>query len=309
MTNSRPSLCVKVDVDTLDGYIKGVPRLLEILDGFDVRATFCVPTGPDHSGRAIRRLFTRRGFLSKMLRTRAVATYGLRTMLYGTLLPGPMIIDARPQLLGEITTAGHELIPHGWDHVDWHDHLSRWDLARTRHELARACRQMEMYTGNPCHAFAAPGWQATPNSITVQQELGLRYASDTRGWCPFFPMVGDRTFEVMQIPTTLPTLDELIGRPNLEGTDLTQHVLRLIRRPPGQHVLTIHAEVEGRAWAEWFAGLLQKLAAEGLEFITLADLHQRITLEGSAVSSEMVLAELPGRAGPVACQASVPLSG
>jgi peptidoglycan/xylan/chitin deacetylase (PgdA/CDA1 family) len=296
MTNSRPSLCVKVDVDTLDGYIKGVPRLLEILDGFDVRATFCVPTGPDHSGRAIRRLFTRRGFLSKMLRTRAVAMYGLRTMLYGTLLPGPMIIAARPQLLGEITTAGHELIPHGWDHVGWQ-------------ELARACRQMEMYTGNPCHAFAAPGWQATPNSISVQQELRLRYASDTRGWCPFFPMVGDRTFEVMQIPTTLPTLDELIGRPNLEGTDLTQHMLGLIRRPPGQDVLTIHAEVEGRAWAEWFAGLLQKLAAEGLEFITLADLHQRIMLEGNAVSSEMVLAELPGRAGPVACQASVPLSG
>ena len=36
-----------------------------------VPASFFVAMGPDHSGRAIRRLFTHKGFLQKMLRTGA----------------------------------------------------------------------------------------------------------------------------------------------------------------------------------------------------------------------------------------------
>jgi peptidoglycan/xylan/chitin deacetylase (PgdA/CDA1 family) len=331
MSKGKPPLCIKVDVDTLEGYLKGVPRLLEILSALGVRATFCVPMGPDNSGRAVRRLFTRRGFLSKMLRTRAASMYGWRTMLYGTILPGPMIAAAQPHLLEEIVAAGHELIPHGWDHVDWHDNLSRWGLMRTREELHRACQSMEAYTRRPCLAFAAPGWQATPNSLRAERELGLRYASDTRGWRPFFPVVEGEVIEVMQVPTTLPTLDELIGRRDLRNTDLVEYMLKLIWHSPrplahepapttlgtvseaaatpcptGAHVFTIHAEVEGRAWAGWVEKLLREALNRGAEFLTLSDLREKVIGQGSRVLSEVVDCNLPGRAGRVSCQASQP---
>jgi len=327
MRTSRPLVCIKVDVDTLEGYLKGVPRLLEILGGLEIRATFCVPMGPDRSGRAIRRAFTRPGFLAKMLRTRAVSMYGWRTMLYGTLLPGPMIAAARPQLLEQIVSAGHELIPHGWDHVAWHDNLSKWGLERTREELRRACRGMEAHTGRPCVAFAAPGWQATANSLRAEEELGLRYASDTRGWCPFFPLVGGQAIGVLQIPTTLPTLDELIGRPDLQDGGLMQHVLALIQQPPrpsgplsatagnetragggavesstNAHVFTIHAEVEGRGWAQWLGGLLRRLRAASAEILTLADIYEGAAGGARPVVSRATDRELPGRAGRVSCQ-------
>jgi peptidoglycan/xylan/chitin deacetylase (PgdA/CDA1 family) len=327
MSAGRPLLCIKIDVDTLEGYLKGVPRLLEILAALQVRATFCVPMGPDRSGRAIRRAFTRPGFVAKMLRTRAVSMYGWRTMLYGTLLPGPMIAAARPELLGQIASAGHELIPHGWDHVSWHDNLSHWSIERTREELRRACRGMEAYTGRPCLAFAAPGWQATANSLKAQQELGLRYASDTRGWCPFFPLVGGEAIGMLQIPTTLPTLDELIGRPDLQGADLMAHVIGLIWQPPrpswalslaagnetrpgagavegtgNVHVFTIHAEVEGRGWAEWFGGLLRRLRAADAGFLTLAEIYEKVASQGRPVVSRVIERELRGRAGCVSCQ-------
>jgi peptidoglycan/xylan/chitin deacetylase (PgdA/CDA1 family) len=328
MSADKPPLCIKIDVDTLEGYLKGIPKLLGVLSAAKVRATFCVPMGPDNSGRAVRRLLTRRGFLSKMLRTRAVSMYGWRTMLYGTVLPGPMIAAARPQLLEEIVAAGHELIPHGWDHVAWHDNLAKWDLAHTREELRRACKRVEEYTGRPCNAFAAPGWQATPNSLRAEQELGLRYASDTRGWRPFLPVVDGQVVEVMQIPTTLPTLDELIGRPDLRRTDLMEYVLELIGQPPqpltmepaaitagatpsagavqcptGAHVFTIHAEVEGRGWSDWFERLLRKALATGGEFLTLSQVHERVICQGSRVVSHVLNCELPGRAGHVSCQA------
>jgi hypothetical protein len=83
-------LALKVDVDTFQGTRKGVPRLLELLKKHDAGATFLFSLGPDHTGRAIKRAF-RRGFVAKVSRTSVLSHYGLRTLLYGTLLPGPDI--------------------------------------------------------------------------------------------------------------------------------------------------------------------------------------------------------------------------
>ena len=80
-------LSIRVDVDTHTGLRDGVPRLLDLLLRLGVRASFFITMGPDNSGRAIRRLFTRKGFARKMARTNALRTYALRTILSGTLLP------------------------------------------------------------------------------------------------------------------------------------------------------------------------------------------------------------------------------
>ena len=86
------ALALKIDIDTLKGYREGLPRLLDILKRRDIRASIFFSMGPDNFGKALRRIF-RKGFLSKMLRTRAPSTYGLKTLLYGTLLPAPMIAE------------------------------------------------------------------------------------------------------------------------------------------------------------------------------------------------------------------------
>src|SRR5689334_8756369 len=88
----RPSrVAVRIDVDTFRGAQQGVPAMLEDLARAGVRASFFFSLGPDRSGRAVARFVTRRGFLGKMLRTRAGRMYGWKTALYGTLLPAPMI--------------------------------------------------------------------------------------------------------------------------------------------------------------------------------------------------------------------------
>ena len=69
MTARRVAL--KVDCDTLEGTREGVPRLLEIFAARGIRATFFFTLGPDRSGVAVRRVFTRKGFLRKMIRSRA----------------------------------------------------------------------------------------------------------------------------------------------------------------------------------------------------------------------------------------------
>src|SRR5207244_4646109 len=78
-------LGLKVDVDTLRGTREGVPDLIELFRKHGVCATFLFSVGPDHTGRAIKRVF-RRGFMGKVQRTSVVKHYGVRTLLYGTLL-------------------------------------------------------------------------------------------------------------------------------------------------------------------------------------------------------------------------------
>lgn len=317
-------ICLKIDVDTLQGYLVGVPRMAAVLGRLGVRATFCVAVGPDRSGRAIRRLFTRRGFLRKMLRTRAPSTYTWRTLLYGTLLPAPLIAAGTPRILKDLRAAGHEVIPHGWDHVSWHDFLRRWDANRTRRELDLACDTLERHLGEPCQAFASPGWQATDASLLAEEQRGLLYAADVRGWAPFFPLVGRRATSVLQLPTSLPTLDEMIGRPDLRDVDLLEYLLAAMREPArparqvkaasdsapsfaapadSAHVFTAHAEIEGGTWASFFEQLVSGMLAAGARFLTLGELAAAVRRERTALTGGVVDVELPGRAGTVACQA------
>jgi len=91
-------IALKVDVCNHRALHAGLPALLRTLDRAGARASIFVAFGPDNSGKAIRRIF-RRGFLSKMLRTRAPRMYGVRTLLSGTLLPAPNVGESAAALL------------------------------------------------------------------------------------------------------------------------------------------------------------------------------------------------------------------
>ena len=130
-------LGLKVDVCTYDGLRVGVPNLLRLFERHGVRASFFVAFGPDTSGRAVVRAL-RPGFLDKMRRTRAIRTYGLRTMLSGTLLPPRHLGGRLATILREVIAAGHELAVHGYDHRRWQDRIHRMDDQAVREEIDRA---------------------------------------------------------------------------------------------------------------------------------------------------------------------------
>ena len=133
-------LALKIDVDTFRGTREGVPRLVELLKRHRAGATFLFSLGPDHTGRAMRRVF-RKDFLKKVSRTSVVEHYGLRTLLYGTLLPGPDIgLKCRP-ILQSVRDAGFEVGIHCWDHVRWQDFVAARDRAWTEREMVLACER------------------------------------------------------------------------------------------------------------------------------------------------------------------------
>jgi peptidoglycan/xylan/chitin deacetylase (PgdA/CDA1 family) len=297
---SRPAVALKIDVDTFAGTRDGVPRLIEILERFGIKATFYFSMGPDNSGKAIRRLFTRKGFLQKMLRTRAPAAYGLKTMLYGTLLPPPMIAASFPEILRSTAESGHETGIHCWDHVKWHDLLPWFPKPVTAMELGQASHLYEDIFGHRATTTAAPGWTVSSDSLEIQDAMRLDYCSDSRGVRPFYPVMDGRRFRTLQVPTTWPTMDEILGENGISRETVNDHYLSLLQ--PGLNVHTIHAEMEGGILADVFVDLLEKLSAQDVRFITLDQAAEEFGK--NAPSCTLTMGELPGRAGDVAIQGS-----
>ena len=294
-------LALKLDVDTYRGTREGVPRLMRILAAQRAGATFLFSLGPDHTGRAVRRVF-RRGFVGKVARTSVLEHYGIRTLLYGTLLPGPDIGARCTAELRAARDAGFETGIHCWDHVRWQDGVARAGADWTRAEMRRAFERYAGVFGEPARVHGAAGWQMNAHAFAAERELGAVYASDTRGRGPFVPVLEGGVESVPQLPTTLPTLDELIGVDGATPDDAVARVLELSREAPAHgHVYTLHAELEGGRLAPQFARLLQGWRALGYELVAMRELDA--ALDAASLPRCRVLeGPVPGRSGTLALQ-------
>jgi len=288
-------LALKIDVDTYRGTREGVPRLVRLLQLHEAGATFLFSLGPDHTGRAVRRVF-RPGFFSKVKRTSVLEHYGLRTLLYGTLLPGPDIGRRCADEMRAVKAAGFEVGVHCWDHVRWQDNVTRKDADWTEREMQRAFDRFKEVFGSDCSVHGAAGWQLNRHAAWYE-ERHCSYASDTRGREPFRPLWDGVAIGCPQLPTTLPTLDELVGVEN----NVAGRILELTKEKKN-HVFTAHAELEGGDWHGILDALLSGWRDQGYELVSLKSLYESLDV-ASLPRSEVVLGEVPGRSGTLALQA------
>ena len=294
-------LALKIDVDTYRGTLQGVPQLVEVLRRHQAQATFLFSLGPDHTGRAIKRVF-RRGFMKKVSRTSVLSHYGLKTLMYGTLLPGPDIGRHCADILRGVRDSGYEVSIHCWDHVKWQDGVADADMAWTERQMQLACNQFAGVFGKAAKVHGAAGWQMNPHALRMTQRLGFDYASDGRGSHPFMPVWNAEIVHCPQLPTTLPTLDELIGLDGSTADNVHEHLLALTASPPPTgHVFTLHAEIEGMKLAPAFDRLLSGWKAQGYGLVSLRAL--RAALDPARLPRhELVMGEIPGRSGTLLVQ-------
>ena len=295
-------LALKVDVDTYRGTREGVPALLKLLDQHRARATFLFSLGPDHTGRAIKRVF-RPGFFSKVSRTSVVSLYGYKTLMYGVLLPGPDIGRRCAALLRSVRDAGHEVGIHTWDHVRWQDGVVGANDAWTEREMRKATERFEDIFGEPAKTHGAAGWQMNDRALQLTQELGFDYCSDSRGQTPFLPKVGERVIQCPQLPTTLPTLDELIGVDGVTPANVADCILKQTAAPPmSPHVYTLHTELEGGQLRPAFDALLSGWRSQGYELTSTRSIYQDLDIAALPVH-RVALGVAPGRSGTLLVQA------
>ena len=297
---------LKVDVDTLRGTREGVPRLMALFKKHGVDATFYFSVGPDNTGRAMRRVF-RKGFAQKVARTSVLKHYGLKTLLYGVLLPGPDIGRSAGGVMRSVHDAGFEVGLHTYDHVRWQDYVANATAAWTRAEFERGIQAFERVFGFPPQSHAAAGWQINGSGLELEQEYGLRYASDTRGGPAFLPLLSHGVSSCPQLPTTLPTFDEILGVDSVDESSIADAVFRLSATAGAQsadhlQVFTLHAELEGMLLLGAFESLLVKWRESGASITRMARIHE-LAVQRALPTRSVVMGEIPGRSGRLAVQA------
>lgn len=294
-------LGLRVDLDTLRGTSRGLPRLLRTLERHRIRASFFASVGPDNMGRHLWRLLKPR-FAAKMWRSGAATLYGWDILLRGTLWPGPQIGPRCREQLSAMVRAGHELGLHAWDHHRWQRQLEHMDRGAIARELRRGVEMLASCAGAEPTCSAAPGWICDERVLLEKSAFPFRFNSDCRGSCVFLPRVGTELLRQPQIPTTLPTFDERVGRTGLSADEWNPWVLAQLR-PNACNVLTIHAEVEGLAFAELFEDFLLRARAHGVEITPLGEL---LPESGELPEGALGRGEVPGREGTLAVQIAPP---
>ena len=161
----------------------------------------------------MRRVF-RKGFAQKVARTSVLKHYGLKTLLYGVLLPGPGHRRARRRRrCAAVRDAGFEVGLHTFDHVRWQDNVAR----------GRARLDAGANSSAASHAFervfgCAPGLarrgrlaDQRPCARSSSASMGCGTRATRAAARAFLPLLGGGASGCPQLPTTLPTFDELIG--------------------------------------------------------------------------------------------------
>ncbi len=105
--------------------------------------------------------------------------------------------------------------------------------------------------------------------------------------------------DIPQIPVTIPTYDEVIGRDGLSDRNYNEYLLSLLTEDRF-NVLTIHAEVEGMSKSRLFKEFLDRARDRDITFLPLGSL---LSDDLSSIPTGMMeKGTIPGREGWVAVQ-------
>ena len=300
-------IALKVDVDTLRGTKEGVPNLVRTLERFGLKATFLFSLGPDHTGWALKRIF-RPGFLKKVSRTSVLEHYGIKTLLYGVLLPGPDIGKQAATEMRAIDQAGHETGIHTWDHVAWQDAVRHQDAQWTKAQMQKSWDRFVEIFGHPPLTYGAAGWQMNESAFEQLDQWGIQYSSDGRSQpnlMPYRLALPSGKAKHVQYPTTLPTFDELIGIDDADEFGAVRRLLEITQSNPNDQVFTLHAELEGQKLLPAFEQLLAGWLNQGHDLVTMGELHQswEATKQLDKIAVQPVAwGEIPNRSGQLIVQ-------
>lgn len=291
---------LRIDADTFRGTRYGVPNLLRTLEERHISATFFLSVGPDNMGRHLFRLLRPRFFL-KMARSRAAGLYGWDILWKGTLRQGPKIGEKLGPTLLSVADRGHEVGLHAWDHHRWQSRLEKMSAKAIRLDLERGFEMLRSVLGRAPSCTATPGWRCSDRALLEKLAFPFLYNSDCRGESLFRPVVDGKPLPQVQIPVTLPTYDETIGRNGISDENYNEYLCSLIR-PDRLNVLTIHAEVEGIARRSLFEQFLRTSLSRGIRFAPLGGLLSKEEEIGTALIKK---GTVEGREGWVSCQSAL----
>lgn len=283
-------LALRVEVDSLAAANHALPSLLTALQTTGAEASFFINLGPDRAARSGGPLFqVGESKLQRQLNLKQAGPKGM-ARLYGLLMPAPQLHKEAKQALQSIAAAGFETGLLAWDRVSWVREIAGASEAWVEEELKAGLFAFEQLFGERAKGLALPQWRSNRAAFRLAQRLGFDYLSASRGSRPHLAVVEGEPVNLAQLPTTLPTLSELIGAEGCDEQGAVEHLLKLTQSVPlTGHVFTIQLSADGGKRLPLLAQLFAAWQAQGHELSSLGKLHrfqQRDALPWHAVQQQ-----------------------
>lgn len=283
-------VALRVEVSSLRGLRQGVPNLMRLFSEYQVRASFFFPLGHDYAGRSPLKTWRNRGRL------------GWPALAYGTLRSAPSLGSEGKELMAAARANGHEVGLFGLSPLHWARRLARADKAWTRQQCEALWSSFLELGGEAPSALATPDWQANPALLAELSASRYRYSSMTRGKLPYFPVLRGERSLVPEIPTTLPTVAELLRQPGVSVDNIHEYLYAESRHLlPAGHVFAASAECEGLAMLGLMENLLVMWKGQDGSVRALGDVLKDIDL-ATLPHHQVGWGELDGASGAMTMQ-------
>lgn len=249
-------IALRIEVGTEKGAREGVPALLRLLDEYQIKATFFFSLGPDYTRYPLS------DRIPRIIRQQLPVSYIGRR--------------CRENLLA-VANAGHDIGISAFTASDWKRGVAFQTADWTHSELSLAYDAFSDLFGRAPRCFAATGWQINPYLLSEEEAFEFDFASDVRGHHIFLPESQGVRSRCPQIPTTLPTLDELLTQEEINCENLHQYLYAACQRiMPNGEVFSLSAEREGGGLLKVFERLLVMWKGGQWEIRSMSELFSSI---------------------------------
>ncbi|MGD2117319.1 MAG: polysaccharide deacetylase family protein [Chromatiales bacterium] len=259
---------LKVDAEDFVGISQGIPALLKLFDQYRIQASFFFNLGYDNTGLKIRNLF-RPFILSRQL--------PLRQKLYGTLLAPPNLTKKFRDIMRSCADAGHEVGIKSFDSASWIINASTAGSEWTRLSLQHSLELFNDIFKKPPNMHSSSGFQINPALLQYEEEFGFDFALDTRGKTAFYPEYQGVTSKVVQIPVTLPAIEDLLLQAEITLDNVHEYLfVESQKQLPHGHVYNIRASYEGRDWLPIVEKIIVMWRSSQWEFQSLTESYNSL---------------------------------
>ncbi len=223
---SKVPAAIRIDVDTVKDVLL-LPKLLDLLKSFDIKATFFVSTGPDKTVFNIVKYLKQPQSYIKFLKSKPFR-YGIHSA--NGLIRHVEVQNSHPHILHRVLKEGHELGLHGYDHYKWINGLENLESEHIIALIQRGLYALTNVTKSDVVSFASPGFKVTPEFLRSIDTFNFCYSSDyklNRPVAPFYPQLDYERSRVLQIPVAGDSIGEMIANGYNEKVILSLLKLRM----------------------------------------------------------------------------------
>ncbi|WP_135607108.1 deacylase [Solemya velesiana gill symbiont] len=254
--------------------------MLKLFEQHGVKASFQLSLGPDYSSHPLKIL----------------PWYLL------SCVPAAKIGEQAKEQLKSILQESHEIGIGPFLPASWRRNAAYADEVFTRNDLMQSLEAFQHLFDSPPSFFGAVDWQVNPHLLKLEEELGFNHACDVRGKMAFLPSLQDVSSGCIQIPTTLPTINELLANPSVNEHNVHEFLFAVSQRVlPNGEVFCVNAEQEGIERLVIMERIIVMWKGSQWEFKTLGELVQSIGND-KPPWHQVGWAEVAGHAGHVAMQ-------